>query len=200
MRKLYKAKDVPPDIGMATPRLAEINATCKEINDYYPCEIMYEFSQDTDNSYHFEGAVAVVISPQGLEITVNKDYNGIYNFFSQDLWYLEYVKYYNLKHKFKKPNNVKKLTRNKILAWVEYYERFYNHCKVVSDERIEKVKDFLAKVPDEFINSNYGKIFGCIETGNFEYQFEICKDYGHITQTIRYKGKHDIDTFLELVK
>ncbi len=167
-----------------------------EVKPYYDCFLVYEVHPDNYFQY-----VEVFLKHDSLDMRINfTSYDKRFNVWCKNLDQFSNLTKWDVKNlcsSLIEPNNMKKLTTNKIKEWVQYYEKMYAIAEPVNEEyRIleelfkEKLKGFEIHWDDE--------TSGEIRKNGIEYSFQINKTYIQQNISISEDVDGSIETFEKL--
>lgn len=177
--------------------IERIKEEVEKINKFYPCHVIFTISQwyedgNTKNSLNHH-SIFLENDICKIKISKYKDQYSIYlndNFSNVSQYSIDIIK-----EKFKKPNNIKVLTKKKLSDWVEYWNNIYLEIKKLSVEHSNIEQDFLNTIKNENVIWNDDKKSGYILKNGIRYIFRIEQGFIQEKLEIDWSVKNTFESF-----
>ena len=142
-------------------------------------------------------------------VKISYTYDDRINFYSVNTYkYIDNATQRQVSERMTAPNNVKVLSKNKVQAWIDYINARDIELKKISDERVQRVAEYMESVRNLNITWNtrtrlYGSDSdkrGTLEKNGINYTVTISNDSGYISEKIEldYRVRSNISNFIAL--
>lgn len=146
-----------------------------EVKPYHDCFLVYEVNADNYFQY-----VEVYLKHDSLDMRISfTTYDKRYNVWCKNLDRFSNLTKWDVKNacsSILEPNNMKKLSTNKIKEWIVYYEKMFATAEPINDEYKDLEELFREKLKGFEIHWD-DETSGEIRKNGIEYTFEINKTY-----------------------
>ena len=170
----------------------ELKEKQKEINVFYPCEILYTINENNNFEYAF-----IYLKHDKHKIRVT-EYKKQFSIFNIDIWEFRNFTSYQQneiieKTNLIKPKNIGKLSTKKITEWVNYNEKVYEVLKNETNKTNDKIKEFKETLkPYTVTYTNEKETKGYIIKNGLQLSFEI-GETGNIYNKITVATKESVN-------
>lgn len=127
---------------------------CNELNDFFPTELLVKYSKN-ENGFYFEHFV-IKMNYKGFSFNVNNhSRNGFGFWLEYNLPFIDYNDRSQYLKQNPQPNNVFKLTKNKVVNLLEYEINKFEYLKNLSENKCDSVKQKESEINKLFPGKNY---------------------------------------------
>jgi hypothetical protein len=127
---------------------------CNELNDFFPTELLVKYSKN-ENGFYFEHFV-IKMNYKNLSFNVlNHSKNGFGFWLEYNLPFIDYNDRSQYLKQNPQPNNVFKLTKNKVVNLLEYEINKFEYLKNLSETKCNSVVQKEAEINNLFPGKNY---------------------------------------------
>jgi hypothetical protein len=203
--KTYKINEILPALNLndyQSKNLTEIIKVSEQVNHFYPCEVMLNFSE-YDNSEHYENADIKMIYKGIIFYIKYWEYRKKFVIYEDTLRTFSNIDSYtikSIKEKIKEPQQIGVLNLKKLINWFEYHISVINEASKLNDINGNEKETFLKSIeglPVKWWNN--GKNGEIIQNG-IKFSFNIGETYISKKIEVHYSVNNELENFLKLAQ
>lgn len=180
--------------------LIETLKTSEQVNAFYPCEVILNFSEEDGKEYYKYSEIKMIYKGYDFYIKYweQKKKFIIYEDFTRTLKNIDRHILGNIKANIKEPQQIGVLSLKKLLSWFEYHLSVIEEAIKYNENKGNEKEAFLKSIEGLPVKWwNEGKSGEIVKNG-IVFSFTIGETYISKKIEINYKVSNDLNEFLKL--
>lgn len=201
--KTYTISEILPALNLSdwqSKNLTEIIKVSEQVNQFYPCEVILNFSEEDSKEYYQHADIKMIYKETNFYIKY-WEHTKKYVIYEDTLRTFENVDSYTIKRikeNIKEPQQIGVLNLKKLVNWFEYHLAIIDEAKKINDTNGNEKSAFLKSIeglPVKWWNNNKQ---GEIVQNGIKFSFTIGETYISKKIEVHYSVNNELENFLKL--